>query len=103
MDLNKAKEFSSFLGYKKQHLNSQFQVTVEIHQVANMWLPFDSDIIIENAIRYDDFIIIFMNELLGAKPYLGHIQMNMNYLQNVDFNGSYLFFTTEEGKRVRLS
>lgn len=102
MNFDKSIMVDEFLSYKKSKVNLQFKVKLEIHQTANYWLPFQTEMIIENNISKEDYVFIFMDDIIGAKPYLGHIQTDMDYLDNLNFDGTYLFFTVY-GKRVRLS
>lgn len=42
-----------------------------------------------------------MDDLIGTKPYLGHFQFDMNYIDDIEKEGKYLYFS-HDGKRVRL-
>ena len=96
IDFDKAKEFSDFLQY-----NEIFNVKVEIWVTANVWTKFTSDFELQD-IGYD-YSLIFMEDVLMGKPNLGFGQRGMNFLNDIKFKSPYLYFSTEEGKQVRLS
>ena len=103
MDYIKTREFDNFLCYKNTRIDNIFFAKVEIYQFAEKWLTFNSEIQIQNDYNVDDYKIIFMNELLITKPYLGQAIMGVNFLRNISFKKPYLYFTTSDGKKVRLS
>jgi hypothetical protein len=94
----------TFISYKKSEKNKFFSVNIDILYNSNHWLKFgESELEVQNSVSKDDYTFIFMDDLIGTKPYLGHFQFDMNYLSDIRFNGQYLFFTTTEEKTVRLS
>ncbi|BDC97221.1 hypothetical protein [Treponema saccharophilum] len=100
MDFSKANVVSEFMQYKNATFGIEFKVKLEIHNIANNWTPIKTDLIIENNIPKDDFTFVFMNDIV--RDYLGNVQIDMNYLSNMKFDGKYLFFSTNS-KKVRLS
>lgn len=103
MDYTKTIPFDNFLELKNFRLDEIFPAKVEIYQFANNWLSMNSDIQIKNNIGYSDYELIFMDDLLPTKPYLGYATMGVNFLTDVRFERPYLYFTTSDGKKVRLS
>lgn len=101
MDYAKAIPIANFLSHKSHSLNEIFSIKIEINDYASHWLPFDSDFEVENLIEVSDYRLVFMEDIL--KHYLGYVQMGVNFLHEVKFADGYLYFTTSDGKKVRLS
>lgn len=103
MDYTKTIPFDDYLKYKNAKLDIIFPAKVEIYQFANYWLSMNSDIQVKNCIGVEDYQLVFMDELLPTRPYLGYATMGVNFLSDVKFDAPYLYFTTSDGKKVRLS
>lgn len=101
MDYSKTIPIDNFLRHKSHSLNEIFSIKIEINDYAGHWLPFDSDFEVENLIGVSDYRLTFMDDIL--RHYLGYVQMGANFLHEVKFTDGYLYFTTSNGKKVRLS
>lgn len=103
MDFMKAIEFDKFLLHKHQRTDIEFPVKVYVFQnPGNRNLQFDSNIMIENNIGKDDYVLTFMNDML--RTYIGgFVQMWVGYLDNVKFDGQNLCFTTSNGIDIELN
>ena len=103
MDFSKSTVVDEFIQYKNGTINIPFSVKVELRNSRRWTSLGNSNLEIQNNIPKDDYIFIFINGLIGDKPYLGQYKFNMESLGNIKFDGQYLFFTTKEGQTVRLS
>ena len=99
--MDKILQVLTFLESKNQEIDKMFNVTLEINTVSKNWIKFNTDLIVENLIAVSDYRLIFMNDLI--KHYLEYVQMQVSYLKDVEFIDRYLYFTTSNGKKVRLS
>ena len=90
MDYEKSLEVDSFLEYRKKVKNQIFNVKVDVNQLG--FRPIISEFMISFDIAISDYIFTFFNDLVG--PYLGgHVQMGLNFLTNVKFDGCNLCFS----------
>lgn len=101
MDFSKTIHVDDFLNYKSRSVNEIFSIKLEINEYADHWNMFITDFMVENLIGVSDYRLTFMKDIL--KHYLGYVQMGVNFLIDVSFDNGYLYFTTSNGKKVRLS
>lgn len=102
MNFDKAIIVDDFIRLKETQRNTFFSVNVDFLHDSNHWIPFgQSELQIQNSVSKDDYTFIFMDDLIGTKPYLGHFQFDMNYIDDIEIEGKYLYFS-HDGKRVRL-
>lgn len=101
MDYNKIIAIHDFLESKNQSVGSNFKIKLEINDYAKHWVNIDTSLVVENLIGVSDYRLTFMDDII--LHYLGHVQMGVNFLNNVRFDCGYLYFTTSDGKKVRIS
>lgn len=101
MDYDKTNFVDDFLSYKSHSLNEFFTVKIEINDKRNHWFSLMSEFMVENLTGVSDYRLTFMNDNL--KYYLGYVQMGVNFLSDIRFDNGCLYFTTSDGKKVRLS
>ena len=104
MDYDKSIFVDEFLQFKNTKKNSVFFVKVQYLYDNKHWMDFgEAKLEIQNSVKKSDYVFIFYDDLIGTNPYLKHFQFDMDYLDNIKFDGQYLYFTTSDGIAVKLN
>lgn len=92
MDYEKISAVDEFLRKRKQEKNRTFNVMVYVDQHG--FKPIVSGFTVSEDVARDDYIFDFQEEIL--RPYIGgYLQKGVNFLKNVRFDGSKLYFSIE--------
>ena len=90
MDYKKTIQVDSFLEFRNKEKNQTFDVKVCVNQLG--FRPIVSGFTVSVDIARSDYIFTFSNDLV--RPYIGgYVQMGLNFLTNVKFDGCRLCFS----------
>ena len=102
MDYKKQQIINDFLSQKGSTNYYEFNVKLEINTNANAWRPYFNTGF-KLIKQLDDYLLVFDKDMIGENIYLGQCQFSMDSISDIKFVNGYLYFTTPNLKKVRIS